>query len=370
MEDSIVKNVEERRRVYLYSSSTTYVNREVLAEMMPLFNAVYGNPMSMHSFGRDASSLLFSARNKVAKGINASASEIYFTSGGTESNNWAILGLAHANKSKGMHIITSKIEDKSILNACKQLELEGFKVTYIGCDSNGMVSLSQLMDSIRQDTILVSIGVANKQVGTIQNLNAIARTVKEKDIIFHCDATMALGAFPLDVKAIPIDVMSLSSHTIYGPKGVGALFVKNGVATDSLSVGGYEEGGKGAGIQNVPAIVGFGKAVEIATRDITINAKKLRIIKEYFIKSVTDKIENVTLNGHQYQRLCNNANLCFECVNNESLMMMLDHEGIACSIFGNGQCEDYILKAMDKTPEDAKSSIRFTIAKNVKKEED
>jgi cysteine desulfurase len=362
-----------KKRVYLDSAATTYVNREVLAEMMPVFNSTYGNAASIHSFGRDAQNLLDEARAKVASGINANANEIYFTSGGTEANNWAILGLARANKDKGKHIITSKIEHESILDSCKELEKEGFDVTYVGCDESGMVSLTQIMSAIRPDTILISVMVANNEVGTIQNLNAIARTAKEKDILFHCDAVQALGAIPLDVKTIPIDAMTLSSHKIYGPKGIGALYVKKGVKIDNLIFGGKQEGGKRSGTVNVAGAVGFGKAVEIATRDVTVNAHKIKLVRDYFVKSVMDKIENVELNGHQYQRVCGIANLCFECVDNESLLLMLDMEGVACSIgsacTAGTALPSYVLRAMGKTSEQIKSSIRFSFGKNISKED-
>lgn len=364
---------DNKRKVYLDSAATTYVNREVLAEMMPVFNSIYGNPASVHSVGREAQNLLDNARTKIAHGINAETSEIYFTSGGTEANNWAILGLARANKDKGKHIITSKIEHESVLQACKQLEKEGFTVSYIGCDESGIVSLSQLMSAIRKDTILVSIMVANNEVGTIQNLNAIARTVKEKNILFHCDAVQALGSVPLNVKTIPIDAMSISAHKIYGPKGIGALYVKNGVKIDNLLFGGKQENGKRAGTVNVAFAVGFGKAIEIATRDVTITAQKLRHVRDYFVKNILEKIENVSLNGHLHQRLPNIANLCFECVDNESLHLMLDLEGIECSIGSActaGSVEpSYVLKAMGKSQEQIKSSIRFSIAKNTTKDD-
>lgn len=364
---------ETKKRIYLDSASTTYVNREVIAEMMPVFNSVFGNPASVHSFGRDAQDLLDRARTRVAKGINADSNEIYFTSGGTEANNWAIVGLAKANAGKGKHIITSKIEHESVLDACKKLEKEGFEVTYVGCDENGIVSLSQIMSAIRPDTILISVMVANNEVGTIQNLNAIARTAKEKDILFHCDAVQALGAIPLDVKSMPIDAMSLSAHKIYGPKGIGALYVKKGVRIDGLIVGGKQEGNYRAGTVNIAGAVGFGKAVEIATRDVTVNAHKIKNVRDYFTRSVMEKIENVTLNGHQYQRTCGIANLCFECVDNESLMLMLDMEGIATSIgsacTAGTNIQSYVLKAMGRTPEEVKSSIRFSFGKNISKED-
>lgn len=352
--------------VNLDSASATYVNREVLQEMMPTFNSCYGNPLSIHSLGRTANEFLQTAKMRVAMGINAEPKEIYFTSGVAEANNWAILGIARANKNKGKHIITSKVEDSSILLACKQLESEGFEVTYIGCDEKGVVSLSQLMGAIRQDTILVSINVANNEVGTIQNLNAIARTVKEKDIVFHCDASCAMGAMPLDVKAIPIDAMTLSSDLIYGPKGVGALYVKKEVRINSFVMG---DGGKRPDIPNVPAIVGFGKAVELATRDVTVNAHRLKIVRDYFVKSVMEKIDNVSLNGHQYQRIANNANLTFDCVDNEALVYMLDAYGICASVVGTRLNPSHTLLAMKKTPEEIFSSVRFSIAKNVTKDD-
>ena len=364
---------ELKKRIYLDSASTTYVNREVLAEMMPVFNSVYGNPASVHSFGRDAQDLLDKARTRVANGIKANSNEIYFTSGGTEANNWAIIGLAKANADKGKHIITSKIEHESVLSACKKLESEGYDITYVGCDDNGIVSLTQIMSAIRPDTCLISVMVANNEVGTIQNLNAIARTAKEKDILFHCDAVQALGAIPLDVKSIPIDAMSLSSHKIYGPKGIGALYVKNGVKIDSLIVGGKQESEYRAGTVNIAGAVGFGKAVEIATRDVTVNAHKIKNVRDYFTRNVMEKIENVSLNGHQYQRTCGIANLCIDCVDNESLMLMLDMEGIATSIgsacTAGTNIPSYVLQAMGKSPEQVKSSIRFSFGKNISKDD-
>ncbi|MBO7508395.1 MAG: cysteine desulfurase, partial [Clostridia bacterium] len=335
--------------VYLDSASATYVNREVLQEMMPAFNSYYGNPLSIHGVGRNANAMVEQSKQRIADAIKAEPKEIHFTSGAVEANNWAILGIARANKKKGNHIITSKVEDNSILLACKQLEKEGFEVTYVGCDDNGVVSLAQIMGAIKQNTILVSINVANNEVGTIQNLNAIARTVKEKDIVFHCDATCALGAMPLDVQAMPIDAMTLASDLIYGPKGVGALYVKKTVKIDQFVMG---DGGKRPDNPNVPAIVGFGKAVEIATRDISTSAHKLKIVRDYFVRNVKEKIENVTLNGHQYQRIANNANLEIECVDNEALVYMLAEEGICASVVGTRLEPSHTLLAMKKEPEE------------------
>lgn len=358
---------EVKKRIYLDSANTTYVNKEVLAEMMPTFNSVFGDPTASYSFGRDAKALVEIARRRVAKGINADKNEIYFTSCEEEANNWAILGIARANRKKGNHIITSNMEDKSVLLACKQLEAEGFDVTYVGCDEHGVVSLSQIMHAMRKDTILVSIQVANNHVGTIQNLNAIARTVREKGIVFHCDATSAFGLFPLDVKVLPIDAMTLSSQKIYGPKGAAALFVREGVNIDSFVVGERGEDGKRAGVPNTASIVGFGKAVELATENIALTAKKLKVARDYLVKSLMEKVEGVHLNGHQHQRLPHIVNLEFECVDNQCLATLLDMEGIAVAVCGDRKNPSNSLIAMGKSLEEVNSSIRFSIAKNVSK---
>ncbi len=360
---------ETNRIIYFDSNLATYCNREVLQEMMPVFNSIYSNPASNHAYGRLANQYVETARQRVARGINAEKNEIYFTSGMVESNNWAILGLARANKEKGKHIIVSKIEDKSILLACKQLEKEGFTISYVGCDDNGIVSLSQIMGAMKQDTILVSVQVANGEVATIQHLNAIARTVKEKDMIFHCDATYALGLMQLDVKAVPIDAMTLTSDVIYGPKGVGALFVKEGINIEPILYGDDAECGKRAGNLNVPGIVGFGKAVELATADVHQNIHKHKIVRDYFVRNVMEKIENVSLNGHQYQRLPNIANLTFDCVDNEALAVMLDINGICVTPIDTRFEPSYVLKEMRKTPEQMHSSIRFSFGRNIKKED-
>ena len=356
----------KKRVVYLDSASATYVNREVLQEMMPAFNSCYGNPDSIHSVGRSAKELVNLAKVRVANAINAEPREIYFTSGMVEANNWAILGLARANRNKGNHIVTSKVEDKSVLLACEQLEREGFEVTYVGCDDNGVVSLAQIMGAIKQNTILVSINVANGEVGTIQHLNAIARTVKEKDIIFHCDASFALGSMPLDVKSMPIDAMTLTSDIIYGPKGAGALYVKKTVKIDSFVMG---EGGKRPDHANVPAIVGFGKAVELATKDLMVTSHKLKIVRDYLFRRLSESIENVTLNGHPHQRIANNLSVTIDCVDAEALMYMLDAEGICAGVVGTRLDPSHTLKAMRKTPEQIFSTIRFTVARNVTKDD-
>lgn len=361
------------KKVYLDSASTTYVNNQVLQAMMPIYSSVYGNSSSLHSFGRDALNLLDEARAKIAKSIGAKTNEIYFTSGGTEANNWALIGLARANKHKGNHIITSQIEHSSVLDACKQLEQEGFRVTYLPVDKNGFVRLDALLHAICPSTILVSVMAANNEVGTIQNLNAIARTVKEKDIIFHTDAVCAYGAINIDVSQLPIDAMSISAHKVYGPKGIGALYVKKGININSYILGGNQEYGKRAGTTNVAEAVGFGKAAELITRDITLNVQKLRRVRDYFTNQVMEKIENVHLNGHLIQRLPSVVNLSFEFCEKESLLLLLDMAGIAVSSGSactSGSLEpSHVLKAMGLPKELSQSAIRFSFAKNITMED-
>lgn len=291
------------RKVYLDNAATTYVSSEVLNEMLPCFNAIYGNASSIHGFGRDAAAIVDRARDRIAAAINAkSANEIYFTSGGTEADNWAIKGLAYANSNKGKHIITSAIEHHAVLDACAALEKEGFEITYLPVDSTGLVSITELLRAIRKDTILISIMAVNNEVGTIQNIKTIAKTAHENGIIFHTDAVQALGALRLDVQDMEIDALSISAHKIYGPKGVGALYVKNGIRIENLVDGGSQERGKRGGTLNVPGIAGFGKAAEIAVRDLAINQQKLRSIREYFLSKLKENVEYIHINGHPHQK--------------------------------------------------------------------
>ena len=360
------------RKVYLDGASATYINNQVLAEMMPVLTNNYASTSSLHSMGNESKELLEKARRRVAKGIHASSREIYFTSGEDEANTWAILGLCRANRDKGNHVIVSKIEKPSILKACKQLEKEGFKVTYIPVDEFGFIRLSSLMHEIRKDTILVSVGIINYQVGTIQNLNAIARTVKEKDIIFHCDATYAVGNVSINVKELNIDAMTISSNKIYGPAGVGALYVKENIAIESL-IYTDEDLKEKANIDNLASIVGFGKAVELITQDVTLNAQKLRQIREYLTKQVMEKIENVTLLGHTHQRTANIVTLSFQNVDGEALLSLLDRKGIEVSTLSmnaNSNHETpHVLKAMGVENMLVKSAIRFSIVKSTTKED-
>lgn len=357
------------KKVYLDNASTTYVSSEVMAEMLPCFNAIYGNANSVHSYGRDASAIVDRARDRIAHAINASKSqEIYFTSGGTEADNWAIRGIAHAYSNKGRHIITSQIEHHAVLDACKRLEEEGFEVTYLPVDSHGLVKIVDLLHSIRKDTTLISIMSVNNEVGTIQNIKAIAKIAHDYDVIFHTDAVQALGAIKLDVQDMEIDAMTLSAHKIHGPKGVGCLYLKNGIRIENLLEGGSQERGKRGGTVNVPAVAGFGKATEIAVRDMAINQQKLRNVREYFLKQVGDNIELVSLNGHPLQKVNGIVNLSFDMVDKESLLMLLDMEGIAVSAgsacTANSIEQSHVLKAMGLDDEKANGAIRFSFGKN------
>ena len=362
------------RRVYLDNAATTFVSQEVLDEMLPCFNIKFGNPNSLHSFGREAMAVVDTARDRVAKAIDAkSVSEIYFTSGGTEADNWAIKGIAHAYANKGKHIITSSIEHHAILDSCKQLEREGFEVTYLPVDKYGLVDLADVMRAIRPDTILISVMTVNNEVGTVQNIKAIAKTAHEKGIVFHTDAVQAVGAVKLDVQDMEIDAMSMSAHKIYGPKGCGALYVKSGIRIDNLLNGGAQERAKRGGTSNVPAIAGFGKAIEIATRDLEVNQKKIKVLRDYFEKEIKSKIAHIRINGHPTQKINGTLSVTFELIEGESILMSLDLEGIAVSTAS--ACTSlslqpsHVLRAMGIPDEIAHGTIRFSFGKNLTKED-
>lgn len=361
------------RKIYLDNASTTFVSNEVLSEMLPCFNTIYGNAGSLHSFGRDAMAIVDRARDRVKEAINASkANEIYFTSGGTEADNWAILGVAHAYEKKGKHIITSQIEHHAVLHACEQLEKEGFEVTYLPVDSTGLVKLPELLHAIRKDTTLISIMSVNNEVGTIQNIKAIAKIAHDYGIIFHTDAVQAIGNIKMDVQDMEIDLMSMSSHKIHGPKGVGALYVKNGVRIDPITFGGNnQERGKRAGTENVAGIAGFGKAIEIATKNYIINNKKLKMIREYFLEKLSEKVQFFQVNGHPHQKSNAILNISFYGIEGESILMLLDLAGIAVSTSSactsKSLLPSHVLKAMGISDEIAQGSIRISFGTNISK---
>ncbi len=357
------------KKIYLDNAATTFVSGEVLNEMMPCFNAIYGNPSSIHSFGRDAAAIVDRARDRVMHAIGAkSPTEIYFTSGGTEADNWAIKGIAHAYSNKGKHIIVSEIEHHAILDSCKELEKEGYEVSYAKCDKHGIVSVADIISKIRPDTTLISVMAVNNEVGTIQNLLAIAKTAHEHGIIFHTDAVQAIGALRINVQDMEIDAMSMSAHKIHGPKGCGALYLKSGIRIDNLMNGGNQERGKRGGTTNVPAIAGFGKAMEVAVRDMNINQKKIKSIREYFLSKVEERIPYIHVNGHPYQKIQGTVNISFEMIEGESILMLLDLDGIAVSTASactsNSLEPSHVLRAMGIPDEIAQGSIRFSFGKN------
>ena len=361
------------QKIYLDNAATTKVSNEVLTEMLECYGDTFGNPSSIHSFGREASALVDKARDRVASLINAERGEIYFTSGGTESNNWAIVGLALANRAKGNHIITSTVEHKSVLEACKRLERLGFEVTYLPVDKTGLVDIAKLLHFITHKTILVSIMAANNEVGTIQNLKAISKIAHEKGVIFHTDAISAVGNFKIDVKDLEVDALSISAHKFNGPKGVGALYVKKGVKIDNLIVGGEQEKGKRGGTLNVPQIVGFGKACEILQENYIIDCKKTKYLRDYFVNTLEKEIPNITINGHLHQKTPQIASVSFNNIDAEALLCLLDLAGIAVST--GAACDagsvepSHVLLAMGKSIEEAQSTIRFSFGTNNTKEE-
>ncbi len=361
------------RNVYLDYSATTPVKEEVLAEMLPYFTEKFGNPSSLYGLAFTSKDAISLARSRVAHLIGADASEVYFTSGGTEADNWAVIGAARAKKSKGNHIITSRIEHHALLHSCEFLEKEGFEVTYLEVDEKGMVSVSDLEKAIKDNTILVSIMLANNEVGTIQPIAEISAITKPKGILLHTDAVQALGNIPIDVAALGVDMLSVSSHKIYGPKGIGALYIKKGVVISNLLFGGGQESKKRAGTENLPGIVGFGKAAELAEQGLTKHIEALTSLRNYFIKEVMGKIEGVTLNGDPVKRLPGNVNLTFDYVEGETVLLFLDIKGIAIST--GSACSSasfapsHVLTAMGIPIEKVYSSLRFTIGDFTTKED-
>ena len=316
---------------YFDNAATTPVREEVVKEMLPFFGVEYGNASVMYSLGRNAKKAMKRARERVARAINADINEIYFTSCGSESDNLAIKGFAYENKSKGNHIITSKIEHHAVLDSCKTLEKQGFKVTYLNVDDKGKINLEELVNSITNQTILMTIMFANNEIGTIEPIEEIAKIAKKKNIVFHTDAVQAIGNVKIDVKQMNIDMLSLSGHKFYAPKGVGALYVKNGINFKKLQDGGEQEYNKRAGTENVAEIVGLGKAIELIYNDYDEYNKKLITLRNHYIDRVKNEISNCKVNGDLINRLPGNANVSFKNVNGSELLFELDKYGICAS---------------------------------------
>ena len=319
------------RIIYLDHAATTYVKPEVFEAMKPYFCEHFGNASSIYSLGRESKKAIEEAREKVAKALGAEPREIYFTSSGSEADNWALKGVAAANKKKGNHIITSAIEHPAIMNTCKYLQGEGFEVTYLPVDSDGMVSLEDLKNAVKDTTILISIMFANNEIGTIQPIQEIGAFAREKGILFHTDAVQAIGNVAIDVQKMNIDLLSLSGHKFYGPKGIGALYIRKGVKISSFIHGGAQERGKRASTENLPGIVGLGKAIELATENMEAYNKNLLELRERTIEGLMSRIPYIRLNGHRTNRLPGNVNMSFEFIEGESLLLMLDMIGVCGS---------------------------------------
>lgn len=361
------------RTIYLDHAATTPVSDEVLNAMLPYFKENYGNPSAIYNVGTQAKKALENAREQVANALNAKPQEIYFTSGGSESDNLAIKGIARGNKSKGNHIITSKIEHHAVLNTCKTLENEGFSVTYLNVDSNGSISLNELERAITNKTILISIMYANNEIGTIEPINEIGKIAKKYNIYFHTDAVQATGNVRIDVNRSNIDLLSISGHKLYAPKGVGAIYIRDGVNILKIQDGGHQEKDKRAGTENISGIVGLGKAIEIANYNLNEYSRKLTQLREYYFTKVQREIRNVKINGDRINRLPGNANVSFIDVNGLELLYNLSLNGIcasagsACSTASKNP--SHVLTAIGLTPKMAESSIRITLGKENTKED-
>ena len=353
--------------IYLDYNATAPIHPEVLEAMQPYLTEKFGNPSSLHSFGREAKVAVEEAREKVAKLINAHPSEIYFTSCGSESDNWAIKGILWANKNKGNHIIISKIEHQAVLETCKFLEENGYSVTYLDVDKFGMVDPDNLRKSVRKDTVIVSIMHANNEVGTIQPIEELLKIAKERNVVFHTDAVQSIGKISVDVQKLGVDLLSISGHKLYAPKGIGVLFIKRGTKITSLLQGGNQERSRRAGTENVASIVGLGKACEIAMRDLDEYQDKMKRLSESFLKKILDTIPEVYLNGHPTLRVPNTVNLSFNGCDGESIILGLDLQGVAvssgsaCSI---GSLEpSHVLMAMGVPKHLTLGSVRFSFGR-------
>ncbi len=362
-------------KVYLDHSATTPTDSAVLEKMLPYFTDVYGNASSQHTEGQNSAKAVELARMQVAKAIGANASEIYFTSGGTESDNTAVKGVAQSRSDVGKHIITTAIEHHAIIESCKDLEKQGFTVTYLEPDKDGIVSVKKVEEAIREDTILVSVMMANSEIGTIQPIKEIGALCKEKKILFHTDAVQAIGSIKVDVKELNVDMLSLSGHKFYGPKGVGALFIRNGVRIKRFMAGGEQERKMRAGTYNTPGIVGLGEAITLATERVDAYNERLADLRDYMAKRISDEIPFCSINGtmDRQKRLPGNLNVTFDYIEGESILLMLDLAGVyassgsACS---SGSLEpSHVLLAIGVPAERAHGSIRFTLGKSNDKEQ-
>jgi len=353
------------KNVYMDYSATTYVKPEVVEEMLPYFTEKFGNPSSFYGISRETKRAIDKAREQIAKALNCLPDEVYFTGGGSEADNWAIKGIAAAHKNKGNHIITTKIEHHAVLHTCQYLEKNGFEVTYLDVDDEGFVRIEDLKNAITDKTILVSIMFANNEIGTIQPIKEIGEICREKKIFFHTDAVQAVGNIPVDVKDMYIDMLSLAGHKIYGPKGIGVLYIKKGIKIDNLIHGGAQEKNRRAGTENIASIVGLGRAVELATDNLEEHMEKLTVLRDKLMDGLL-QIPYTKLNGPRGEkRLPSNVNVCFRFIEGESILLSLDFKGVCAS--SGSACTSgsldpsHVLLAIGLPHEIAHGSLRLTM---------
>lgn len=355
------------RKVYLDHGATTPLDEEVLEAMMPFFKEYYGNPSSVHSFGREVKKEVEGARERIAKNMGVEPEEVYFTSGGTEADNLALIGTARALKEKGNHIITSAIEHHAVLDTCAWLKKEGFEVTALPVDEYGMVNPGDVEEAIKDNTILVSIIYANNEVGTIQPIEEIGRITREKGVLFHTDAVQSVGNLPVNVESMNVDLLAISAHKFYGPKGIGALYVRKGTRINRLAHGGGQERGMRAGTENVPGIIGMAKAMELAVSQEEEITPRIKNLRDRLTQGLLS-IEDVRLNGHPTKRLPGNVNVSFEYIEGEAMLLSLDYKGIgassgsACS--SGSMHASHVLLAMGIPDQTAHGSVRFTLGRH------
>lgn len=354
-----------KNRIYLDHAATTPLSARALKAMMPFLTEFSGNASAVYGTGREVRKAVEKARRQTAAAIGAETQEIYFTAGGSESDNLAIKGTAFAMREKGKHIITTSIEHHAVLNSCRWLEKLGFEVTYICPDAEGRIDPENVRQTIRNDTILISISAANNEIGTIEPVDAIGKIARQEGIVFHIDAVQAVGSIPVDVNAFNADLLSLSAHKFYGPKGAGALYIRSGTRIDPLIHGGSQERGLRAGTENAAGIAGLGQAIEDASSRLAVNAKKVSYLRDRLLTGILSEIPRVKLNGSSKDRLPNNCNVCFEGIDGEALLLRLDLAGIAGSAgsacTAGSRETSHVLKAIGLTDQEAKGSLRLTV---------
>ncbi len=356
--------MEQRQSVYMDHAATTPVRPEVVEAMLPYFTERFGNPSSLYALAREAKGAVEEARGRVAAAIGAEPEEVFFTSGGTEANNWAVRGVAETFRRRGDHIVTSAIEHHTVLHPCKTLERQGYRVTYLPVDEFGRVDVGDVEEAITDATVLVSVMAANNEIGTIQPIAEIGRVAYDRGVLFHTDAVQAIGSYPVDVDAMGADLLALSAHKFGGPKGVGALYVRRGTRIAAFMDGGAQERGRRAGTENVPGIVGLGRAIEVAVAEMPRNSARLAAMRDRMIGTILDTVPDTRLNGHPAWRLANNVNVAFRYVEGESILLLLDAHGIAAS--SGSACTSasldpsHVLLATGLSHEEAHGSLRLT----------